>query len=177
MKKIEISISLKAKLGKLRDWLNIILAISACVFFCFVAYRFVNFLKENPSKIQLSYNADESFSDDLLNSLQSFEYYSQRFNSKDMFLISQELLTANKESSPGAEKALQIEQNLQAMVKSLTLVGILLDQKPIAVIENTQTNETMFVSQGDHIEDLSIKEIRDKKVVLEYKDQLIELVQ
>lgn len=58
----------------------------------------------------------------------------------------------------------------------LSLLGIVSGESPQAIIEDSQTKKTHFVSEGQHVaEGARVKEIADSSVILEVADETIEL--
>lgn len=58
---------------------------------------------------------------------------------------------------------------------SYRLVGILLDKDPRAVVEDLKTQETLFLSKGQKIGDITVEDIADGKVVFISNGQHYEL--
>jgi len=61
--------------------------------------------------------------------------------------------------------------------KQLKLIGIVLDEDPKAIIEDTQTRETVFLSVGESISGAVIEEIKEGKVILRLNEEKVELIQ
>jgi len=68
------------------------------------------------------------------------------------------------------------EKQLQEMVSDLDLVGISLDDEPMAMIENKKEEKTFFLKKGDKIGEFEIEEIQENKVILNFKGNKIELI-
>ena len=102
-----------------------------------------------------------------------FGYYAERFNKKNIFQVPIPSPPPNSQSSQAENQGV----GDQPLIKNLNLVGIVIDQKPIAIIEDLQTQETLFLSAGDHIREAVIEEIKKNTVVLKYKGEHIELTQ
>ncbi len=63
-----------------------------------------------------------------------------------------------------------------ALAARLSLVGIVAGDPPQAIIEDSQTQKTFFVTKGQRvIEGAVLQEIRDSHVILQYQGEQIEL--
>lgn len=60
-------------------------------------------------------------------------------------------------------------------IKNLSLVGIVSGQIPQAAIEDKQNLKTYYVTEGQYIQGVHIKDIQDTKVILKYKEQRFDL--
>ena len=107
---------------------------------------------------------EESF----LKNGRSWDEYRNQIQKRDLFKAS---LEEKKDSQD------QNVVNLSQIIKDLKLVGILLDQRPQAMIKDLKTNQTMFLNQGQQIDGVTVAEILEGKVILNYQDQKTELVQ
>jgi type II secretory pathway component PulC len=96
-------------------------------------------------------------------------FYVQKFENKDLFNTS--LYQTNPTSAAVVNSA---EQN---PTQSLKLVGIVLDDKPQAIIEDLNSQQTLFLHVGDSIQDAKVKQILEGKVIFQFKEEMIELVQ
>ncbi len=61
--------------------------------------------------------------------------------------------------------------------KQLKLIGVVLDEDPKAIIEDTKTRETVFLSVGESISGAVIEEIKEGKVILRLNEEKVELLQ
>lgn len=59
--------------------------------------------------------------------------------------------------------------------KDINLVGIITGDNPQAVIEDKKTNRTYYISKGQFIGDIRIQDIREGKIIIEYRGQQFEL--
>ena len=64
----------------------------------------------------------------------------------------------------------------QVQIANLTLTGVVLGDDSQAIIFDKNTEKTYYVSEGEAIGDISVKNILDDKVVLSYKGSELELV-
>ena len=96
------------------------------------------------------------------------DYYLSIVEKRNIFNTSFEPAAAKKEAMP--TQAIQEDPR-----NSLRLVGIVMDQKPQAIIEDSQSKETFFLFKGDKINEVLIEDIFENKVVLSYGGQRFEL--
>jgi len=61
------------------------------------------------------------------------------------------------------------------LAKDLNLLGIVKGNDDQAIIEDKQSNKTFFLYRGDSIRDFKVLDIKEKKVILDYKGEKIEL--
>ena len=64
---------------------------------------------------------------------------------------------------------------LTELNKKLKLVGILFDANPTAIIEDQTTQQTLFMSPGDMVDNIKLEKIQPDKVIFLYNDQRVEL--
>lgn len=60
-------------------------------------------------------------------------------------------------------------------IKNIGLVGILSGDNPQAVIEDKKVQKTYYVSKGQFIGEFQVEEIREGKIILNYRGQKFEL--
>ncbi|MBM3251575.1 MAG: hypothetical protein FJZ11_02170 [Candidatus Omnitrophica bacterium] len=93
-----------------------------------------------------------------------YGYYNKQFAKRDIFV------------APSIEKQADVSPlGSQQAIKNFKLVGIVLDKKPEAILENNVTKETYFLNKGDKLDSIQIKEILESKVILLYGGDEIEL--
>lgn len=61
------------------------------------------------------------------------------------------------------------------LIKDISLVGIISGENPQAVIEDKKTQKTYYLTKGQFIGELQIEDIREGKIILNYKGQRYEL--
>ena len=168
------------KLGGAVYVLNGILTLAILVLLAYVIYLFLLWPQEKQENQEMIRGAQMPANPTVNQTTVSFmpkplSYYAQRFNKKGIFqppLSSSAPINAT-EPSPTE----QGEQKLQQLIKNLILVGIVIDQKPVAIIEDEQTQETLFLSPGDPIREAVVEEIKKNAVILKYQGGHIELTQ
>lgn len=74
------------------------------------------------------------------------------------------------------EERKTIKQEIAQLSAGLRLAGISLSPKPQVMIENKETNETLFLKKGDAINKLTIQKIFADRVILSYQGETIELL-
>lgn len=100
--------------------------------------------------------------------LEPLSYYEQRALSRDLFHWDKEPTAANP-STPFAP-------DLTEGLRNLKLRGIVYDQNPQAIIQDTVDQKSYFVHQGDQLKGAVVKQIESDKVVLESAGKIIELL-
>lgn len=61
------------------------------------------------------------------------------------------------------------------LVKDISLIGIISGANPQAIIEDKKLQKTFYVSKGQLIGELQVEEIKEGKIILNYKGQRYEL--
>ena len=61
-------------------------------------------------------------------------------------------------------------------LQNLTLVGVVLDEEPQAIIHNQSTRETLFLKKGDSVDGVVIEGVREEKVTVLFQGQSIDLI-
>lgn len=92
--------------------------------------------------------------------------YKKVIRERNIFLLPSEQRQLEPDS-------IQSSTTLSARYK---LKGILLDNAPVALIEDTENRQVMIVSKGQKVGDAVLKDIMDNRVVFDYQDQLVQLV-
>jgi hypothetical protein len=96
----------------------------------------------------------------------SFEDYQKLINAKSIF------------APPVTQAGKAIAQEgpgLNELIKDLRLVGIMPGEMPQAIIEDRKNNQTLFLKEGDMINDIEIKSISTGRVVLARNDETVTL--
>lgn len=98
----------------------------------------------------------------------SFNFYKQELERYDFFQAPWE--------APAPKAAETAAVPVYDLSKDFKLVGIVLDKKPQAIIEDLESKQTYFLHVGDSIRNAVVKEIHEGKVVFSYNGQTVELV-
>lgn len=61
------------------------------------------------------------------------------------------------------------------LVKDISLLGVISDDNPQAVIEDKKTQKTYYLNKGQFIGEFQVQDIQPGKVILKYNDQKFEL--
>ena len=96
----------------------------------------------------------------------SFEDYQKLINAKSIF------------APPVVQTGKAVAQEgpgLNELIKDLRLVGIMPGEMPQAIIEDRKNNQTLFLKEGDMINDIEIKSILAGRVVLARNDETVTL--
>lgn len=103
-------------------------------------------------------------------SSKDFDSYAQIFEERDVFQAPWE----NPEGEVVASAVASIQSDL---IKQLTLVGIVLDKNPQAIIEDKKTRQTFFVRVGESVNGAVVTAIEEGKVIFKINEEKVELVQ
>ena len=95
-----------------------------------------------------------------------FSFYQETIARRDIFQAPWE-----KSQEKGAAPL------VEDLSKKLKLVGIVLDQKPQAVIEDQETHQTYFLSPGESIGGARLEELQEGKVIFLFNEEKVELTQ
>ncbi len=97
-----------------------------------------------------------------------YSYYSQEIGKKDLFKTS---------VLQGEEKqTITSSASLADLTANLILMGIVLDDRPQAIIQDKKTQKSYFLYKGDSIGEIKVEDILESKVILSYQGEKIELV-
>ncbi len=99
-------------------------------------------------------------------SAKPYSYYSEYIDSRDVF-------KADFLSAKGITDAL--DGSLEGKLFNLTLVGIVLDDIPQAIIEHEKDQKTYFLKKGDSIDEVRVEDISEGKVTISFEDEEFEL--
>lgn len=103
-----------------------------------------------------------------ISNLKELKYYLNEAKSRDIFNI----------VMPKKQEVAEKTRNIQEIAKKtsyLKLVGISWSDNPDAMIEDTRAKRTLFVKEGDLINDILVKKILKDKVILNLDGESIEL--
>jgi len=78
---------------------------------------------------------------------------------------------------PALNKRVEVKKNDDAFLNKYTLIGIVLNEHPVALVESKQTKETIFLSMGDQLDQAVVEEITAEDVLFSLPDgQIVELL-
>ncbi|MFC1704075.1 hypothetical protein ACFL1E_04765 [Candidatus Omnitrophota bacterium] len=98
---------------------------------------------------------------------QPFSYYSEQFEKRDIFK-SRFFDTGDLESY-GTD-------NLEKLLSAIKVVGIIVDETPQVIIEDTKEKKTYFLNEGDFFNQFLVEEIQEGKAILSLEGEQIELI-
>lgn len=103
---------------------------------------------------------------------QPLNFYTQDIEKRNLFesTIIKDSAIANK-TQPQPDKV-----KLEEIAKTLILKGVIAGQPTQAVIEDTKTQKTYFVTKGENIGDVTIDQISDDRVKIKLNDQTADLM-
>ena len=96
--------------------------------------------------------------------LEPYEFYQKALSNRQIFT------TPNISAEPAAKSA-----SVEALVKDITLMGIMSGDSPQAILEDQKTHKTYYLNKGQYIGEFQVEDIQDGKVILNYKGQRSEL--
>ncbi|MFC1593920.1 hypothetical protein ACFL38_01170 [Candidatus Omnitrophota bacterium] len=139
--------------------------IAACLYIVFILIA-----PSNPQEVESKYpddvaSAGEASPIAVVEPL-PYSYYSQQLGTRDIF----------KSHFLSDDTDLYSKDNLDKLLKSIKLVGIMLDEVPQVIIEDTKEKKTYFLSEGETLNQFRVEEILEGKVVLSFEGEEIELV-
>jgi len=136
-----------------------------------LGYSIVDFALTRPNIKEAhkksTHTREESGADSMVSEARPFLHYLEMVQRRNIFSP-----IALKE----VEKPEVKEKQLQEMSSDLSLVGISLDEEPVAMIENKKEEKTYFLKEGDKIGEFEIENIQENKVILNFKGKKIELI-
>ncbi len=97
----------------------------------------------------------------------SYNFYKQELESYDFFQAPWEAPTTPAETTTATPT--------YDLSKDFKLVGIVLDKKPQAIIEDLQSKQTYFLFVGDELHNAVVKKIEEGKVTFTLNGQTLEL--
>ena len=103
-----------------------------------------------------------------VSTLKELKYYQNKAKNRDIF----DIVMAKK------QEPLKKTNNIQEIIKKtsyLKLVGISWSNNPDAMIEDTRAKKTLFVKEGDLIDNILVRKILRDKVILNLEGEAIEL--
>jgi type II secretory pathway component PulC len=61
------------------------------------------------------------------------------------------------------------------LIKDISLVGIISGENPVGIIEDKKTQKTYYLSKGQFMGEFQVEDIKEGKIILNYKGQRFEL--
>ena len=95
------------------------------------------------------------------------DVYLSRFGERDIFMAPWE----KPQDQNSAATA------IAPLSEELKVTGIVLDNNPQAIVEDVKTEQTYFLSTGDTVKNAKVLEIKEDRVIFEYNNSKVELVQ
>ncbi len=149
--------------------LNLLLKLSVFLLSVYVIYSYSVAIKRTP-KIPATETINQTVLTLRLEE-KSYDFYAQTIGKRDIFN-----LAPPAASVPAVQVSVEQKQQAVEFVRNLKLVGIVLDKTPLAIIENLQTQDTIFLNKGGKLGDAVLEDIQEDKIVMKYKGQRIEIV-
>lgn len=98
---------------------------------------------------------------------QPFSNYRDLINRRNAFLAPWE--------QPKDDQSGEVISQAVDLSKELTLVGIVLDEEPKAIIESLKDKETYFLQVGETVNGATLMSIEEQKVILDFNGTKVEL--
>lgn len=96
-----------------------------------------------------------------------YSYYSNKVSGKNIFGAGSS--TQMESQSSGIESSAELSGG------NLGLVGIIPGDSPQAIVEDKKSQKTYYLAKGQSINGITVEEISENKVVLEYRDKKMTL--
>ncbi|MBM3250215.1 MAG: hypothetical protein FJZ09_05140 [Candidatus Omnitrophica bacterium] len=112
--------------------------------------------KITPKKI-----TDEKIS--IKEEIRPFEYYLEVTGGRQLF------------TSPAQEAQAPIGQAAADLIKDISLVGIIAGDNPQAIIEDKKAQKTYYVTKGQSFGEFQVEDIKEGKIILNYRGTRFEL--
>ena len=116
-------------------------------------------------------SSEEIFRPVTISQPKPYSVYREEVTKRDIF--QSPLFQGAKTENPNPSGASSVPE----LTKNLKLVGIILDNVSEAIIEDIDAGQTFFLKKGEQIRGALVEDIKENKVILQYKDQRVELVQ
>lgn len=148
---------------------NFLLVLGAIIL---VGYLGLEIFKLKEEKITLSLPRPSSLEEDKKEEEppeKPYAYYSKEIGQKELFKTS----ILQGEEKPTAAAGSSTLADLSA---NLTLLGIVLDDRAQAIIQDKKTQKSYFLYKGNSIGEIKVEDILESKVILSYQGEKIELV-
>ena len=165
--------------------LNVVLFFIIVFFVGYIIHGLLRITKNGEQVLVYSNvaSSDESSGEELLspNEMQPFSYYSDQLEKRDIFrdvrsVVPVENTIVNSVTAAEETPAPNLPNPME-LVKNLSLVGIVVDRDPMAIIEDQQSKETLFLHLGGQINEAIVEKIEKGKVILNFHGQRVELTQ
>ena len=157
------------------EYINIILAVALVGLAAYLVSYFVKKPADAVRSIEEKLKAEQTVAlqksgarESVADKRPPLSYFAEQASTKNIFnpLVKDETAAAPAEQGP----------KLEDIKGQLNLIGIMGGERPQAIIENKKSQKTYFLYKGESFDDITVKDIFENKVVLDYKDQPFELV-
>ncbi len=110
----------------------------------------------------------------------AYDYYRKQVQKRDIFQFPEEkarVMPKKVQARRVIKASIKIQPKKQPFVKSLKLVGVVLDEDPEAIVENPKKKKTLFLRKGDEVQGAIVEKILEGKIIFLYEGRKVELVQ
>ena len=154
-----------SSLASVNKTLSIILTLLAIYFIYNLFYIKSKDIDSAISKIEASKAVvDAESKETALPKAEDYSFYSKDIGGKNLFSGS-----GAKGTESGASTSVEVS-------KRFNLVGIIAGERPQAIIEDSQTQKTYYLYRGQSVSGVTVQEIGDGRIVLNYEGKEAELV-
>lgn len=98
------------------------------------------------------------------------------FSSYQEVVGKRELFKPLRTETPAAKTLKPSTSSGYEKLKDLSLIGIVAGEKPQAVIEDKKIQKTYFLNKGQTIDQLTVEDILEDRVILDFEGEKLELV-
>ncbi len=123
----------------------------------FIGLRRISLPKDNPQKTLEPISEQKT-------ETKPFEFYQQGITGRRIFSNANAQADAVPASAAGVDLA-----------KDINLVGIIAGENPQAIVEDKKTLKTYYVTKGQFVGEMQIDDIREGKIIVNYRGQKYEL--
>lgn len=142
--------------------LRVILAISVVYLAAALIYPLLGFRKIRLPSVSKEKNSESKSV--IKEEPKPFEFYAQGIGNRQIFASS------SSKSAPGPLAVANAD-----LIKNISLIGIISGVNPQAVIEDKIAQKTYYLNKGQLIGEFQIDDIREGKVILDYRGKKYEL--
>lgn len=143
-----------------------IAAFIGCVLFLCFVFLHPRFERHKPLVSSLGKIVIQDDSQSKTNDRQAFSSYETIIAKRQLFV-----LTSGNTLTSENIAAVKAVSTWAQVVKNFSLVGILPGDNPQAIIEDKSKGKTYYVGKTQDFEGVTVKDIKDKVVVLEYNGE------
>jgi len=171
VKRIITQLITGVKIGVREPNLKVLNRFLLVVSICLLSFSVMDFVVNRPN-VQDVYKEgkrvrEDAKKDGVLSEKRPFFHYLEMVQRRNIFSP----IELKQQEAPRTQA-----NQLENMAGALGLVGISLDNEPMAMIENKAEKKTYFLKKGDKIGEFKIEDIYENKVILSFEEKTVELI-